>query len=59
MYLLGCAMAQAVSRRYLNVRPGFEPVSLHTRFVVDKVALGHFSPASSDFHCQYYSIVAP
>jgi hypothetical protein len=34
------AMAQAVSRRPLPRRPGFDPGSVHLRFVVDKVALG-------------------
>jgi hypothetical protein len=33
-------MAQAVSRRPLTRWPGFDPVSVHVRFVVDKVALG-------------------
>jgi hypothetical protein len=32
-------MAQAVSRRSPQ-RPGFDPGSMHVRFVVDKVALG-------------------
>jgi hypothetical protein len=28
-------------------RPGFEPGSIHVGFVVDKVALGRFSPSTS------------
>jgi hypothetical protein len=38
-------MAQAVSRRYFSPRnPGFDPRSVHVRFVVDKVALGQVFP---------------
>jgi hypothetical protein len=41
-------------------RPRFKPWSVCVRFVVDRVALGQgFSPSSSIFPCQYYSIVAP
>ena len=38
-------MAQAVSRRRFSARkPGFDPRSVHVRFVVDKVALGQVFP---------------
>jgi hypothetical protein len=40
-YLLGCAMAQAVSRRPLTMEArGSVSGQVHVRFVVDKVALG-------------------
>jgi hypothetical protein len=29
---------------WLRGRPGFDPVSVHVGFVVDKVALGHVFP---------------
>jgi hypothetical protein len=36
-------------------RPGFAPVSINMRFVVDKMALGQlFIPSSSILHCQYH-----
>jgi hypothetical protein len=47
--LEGRAIAQAVSRRL----PGFEPMSGHMRFVVDKVALGQVFPKYFVFHCQF------
>jgi hypothetical protein len=37
---VGCAMAQAVSRRLSPRRPVFTSGSIHVGFVVDKVALG-------------------
>jgi hypothetical protein len=37
-------MAQAVSRRPLPRRPGFDPGSVHVGFVVDNVALGQVFP---------------
>jgi hypothetical protein len=41
-------------------RPGFDPGSVHVRFVVDKVALGQvFPPSSSVFPCQFLSTGAP
>ena len=35
-------MAQAVSRRLLPQKLGFEPRSVHVRFVVENVALDRF-----------------
>jgi hypothetical protein len=41
-------------------RPGFDPGSVHVRFVVDKLALGQvFSPSTLVFLCQFYSTGAP
>jgi hypothetical protein len=43
-------------------RPGFDPGSVHVRFVVDKVALGQVPPpppSTSVFPCQFHSISAP
>jgi hypothetical protein len=41
-------------------RPGFDPGSVHVRFVVDKVALGQDSPPStSGFPCQFHSTGTP
>jgi len=38
--------AQAISRRPVTARPGFDPVSDHVRFVVDKMTWDRF------FSCQ-------
>jgi hypothetical protein len=41
-------------------RPGFDPGSVHVRFVVDKVALGQvFFSELSVFPCQFHSTGAP
>jgi hypothetical protein len=41
-------------------RPGFDPRSIHVRFLVDKVVLGQvFSASTSVFRCQFHSIGAP
>jgi hypothetical protein len=41
-------------------RPGFDPGSVHMRFVVDKVALRQvFSPRTSVFPCYFHSTGAP
>jgi hypothetical protein len=45
----GRAMAQAVSRWPLTAEAGFAPGSIYVGFVVDKVALGRFSPSTSVF----------
>jgi hypothetical protein len=41
---MGLAIAQAVSRRPSQRRPRFDPGSVHVGFVVEKVAVEHFSP---------------
>jgi hypothetical protein len=41
-------------------RPGFDPRSVHVRFVMDSVALGQvFSPSTWVFSCQFHSTGAP
>jgi hypothetical protein len=40
-------------------RPGFAPGSIHVGFVVDKVALGRFSPSISVSPAKYHSTIAP
>jgi hypothetical protein len=49
VYVMGRAMAQAVSRRPLTAEAGFDPGSAHVRFVVDKVALGQVFPRALRF----------
>jgi hypothetical protein len=46
---MGCAIAQAVSRR----RPGVEPRSGHVGFVVDKVVPRQVFTEYCDFPCQF------
>jgi hypothetical protein len=41
-------------------RPGFDPASVHVRFMVDKVALGQvFFPKYLGFACQFHATGAP
>jgi hypothetical protein len=55
--VIGCAMAQAVSRRPLPRRPGFDPKSVHVGFVVDKVALRQVFPRVRRF--SHVNIIPP
>jgi len=48
-------MAQAVGRRHLPQKLGFDPKSVHVIFVVDKVALGRFFSQCLSILCQYHS----
>jgi hypothetical protein len=43
-------MVEAGSYRLSKWRPGFNPKSVHVRFVVDKAALGNITPISVSFH---------
>jgi hypothetical protein len=43
----GMERAAPLAAGFLPQRPGFEPSSGHVGFVVDKVALGRFSPSTS------------
>jgi hypothetical protein len=58
-HLQGRVIAEAVSRWGRCVsgfpprRPGFEPRSSYTAFVVDKVALGHVFSGYLGFPCQF------
>jgi hypothetical protein len=52
----GRAIAQAFSRRPPLRKPGFDPRSVHMRFVVDKMTLGQvFLQVLRCFPCQYQS----
>ena len=55
----GRAMAQTVIHRVLTADTRIQSQAVHVRFVVDKVAMGRFSPSTSRFPCQHYSTNAP
>jgi hypothetical protein len=57
--LRGCSISEAVSRRLPTAVARFDPRSGHTRFVVDKVAMGQVSSKYFSFPCQFSFHIHP